>query len=359
MKIGYSFWGFLGPGVTDTPDGGRSHRRTLIDGLRARGHQVVFLQADRDRVEAGLDLSDTYTWNAGFPDLDALFLEWRWPIPGRNTTACSSPGHTCDLHRQNELLAHYTLLASSLRADIPQSGTPTIVWDKDRTLPASHPLRVAGHVTICEPALSPTPGARTLLFPVADQALDAADPTTLAAAARDLPLAYVGNQYDRDDAFAQFLAPAAAHLSHLVAGKWTRTGDWPHVHFTGRIPFGQVEPTYRRALATVLLLPARYADAGQMTQRLFEAVLAGCLPLTPTAIRHADRFTPPDLHVCDGAEVVSKVQALQAVAGTGRHTDLIAACLRRLDLFRISRQLQVLDQILDPAGSRSTYGGTR
>ena len=29
MKIGYSFWGFLGPGVTDTPDGGRSHRRTV------------------------------------------------------------------------------------------------------------------------------------------------------------------------------------------------------------------------------------------------------------------------------------------------------------------------------------------
>ena len=143
------------------------------------------------------------------------------------------------------------------------------------------------------PRSPPTPGATTLLFPVADEALDAADPTALAAAARDLPLAYVGNQYDRDDAFAQFLAPAAAaHLPHLVAGKWTSTGDWPHVHFTGRIPFGQVEATYRRTLATVLLLPARYAAAGQMTQRLFEAVLAGCLPLTPTTIRHADRVHP-------------------------------------------------------------------
>ena len=35
MRIGYSFWGFLGPGITDTPDGGRSHRATLIDGLTA------------------------------------------------------------------------------------------------------------------------------------------------------------------------------------------------------------------------------------------------------------------------------------------------------------------------------------
>jgi hypothetical protein len=57
--------------------------------------------------------------------------------------------------------------------------------------------------------------------------------------------------------------------------------------------------------------------------------------------------------------VVTRIQALQAVAGTGRHADLIAACLRRLDLFRISRQLRVLDQILDPAGPRPARGGTR
>jgi hypothetical protein len=45
MRIGYSFWGFLGEGVLDTPDGGRSHRATLINGLQERGHQVVFLPA--------------------------------------------------------------------------------------------------------------------------------------------------------------------------------------------------------------------------------------------------------------------------------------------------------------------------
>ena len=44
MRIGYSCWGFLGPGILDTPDGGRSHRRTLVDGLGALGHQLVLLQ---------------------------------------------------------------------------------------------------------------------------------------------------------------------------------------------------------------------------------------------------------------------------------------------------------------------------
>src|SRR4051812_36411316 len=99
MLIGYSFWGFLGTGVTDTPDGGRSHRRALIDGIRERGHTIVFLQANRDLDEAGVDLTDTYQWDDGLPSVDALFLEWRWPIPGRNTIECGTPGHTCDLHR--------------------------------------------------------------------------------------------------------------------------------------------------------------------------------------------------------------------------------------------------------------------
>jgi hypothetical protein len=55
-----------------------------------------------------LDLSDVYTWDVGLPELDVLFLEWRWPIPSRNTTWCGAAGHTCDLHRQQQLLDHYT-----------------------------------------------------------------------------------------------------------------------------------------------------------------------------------------------------------------------------------------------------------
>jgi hypothetical protein len=51
--------------------------------------------------------------------------------------------------------------------------------------------------------------AVSLLFPVADEALDTADPADLAAMPRPLPLVYVGNQYDRDEAFARFFAPAA------------------------------------------------------------------------------------------------------------------------------------------------------
>ena len=65
MRVGYSCWGFLGPGVVDTPDGSRSYRRSFIDGLIAVGQEIVLLQANRDLIEAGHDLRDNYRWDGG------------------------------------------------------------------------------------------------------------------------------------------------------------------------------------------------------------------------------------------------------------------------------------------------------
>jgi hypothetical protein len=348
VLIGYSFWGFLGHGITDTPDGGRSHRRILIDGLIDRGHEIVFLQANGDLTKAGEDLTEAYRWDAGLPGVDVLFLEYRWPIPGRNTIACGTPGHTCDRHRQQQLLDRYTA-----------AGVPTVVWDKDRQLLDADPLRYARGVIVCEAALYPTPGAATLLFPVDDRAVDAADAVALTAGVRDIPLVYVGNQYDRDEAFEHYLAPVARTVPHVVAGKWARTDRWPDVSFAGRIPFSHVEKLYQRALATVLLLPKRYASAGQMTQRLFESVLNGCLPLTPATIRDANRFTPPALHVHDGAEAATRLDALMQHAGTARHAELLDDCLRRLDIFRLSRQLDRLEDILAVRTEATRWPGRR
>jgi hypothetical protein len=338
VKIGYSFWGFLGAGIIDTPDGGRSHRRRLLDGLRGCGHRLILLQANRDLVEAGDDLRGMYRWDAGLPDLDVLFLEWRWPIPGRNTTACGTAGHTCDLHRQQQLVERYTIVRH----------TPTMLWDKDRQLPAGDAIRGLGNVQVLEAALHPSRGARSLLFPVADEALDQPrrQPDELARMPRDLPLVYIGNQYDRDDAFDRYFAPAAAQVAHRVAGKWTRTDRWPHVNFTGRIPFPDIQPLYRRTLAAVLLLPDRYARAGQMTQRLFEAVLAGCLPIAPATVRSVDRFAPASLQAGDGQAVLRVLRRLTGIARTPSHADLIGQCLQRLDPFRLSRQLDAIDEVI-------------
>jgi hypothetical protein len=163
---------------------------------------------------------------------------------------------------------------------------------------------------------------------------------------RPLPVAYAGNQYDRDEAFSIFFAPAAARYPHRVAGKWPRTSGWPHVNFTGRCAFPEVRELHESALATVLLLPDRYARAGQMTQRLFEAVLAGCLPITPATLPFAAAFTPPALHAASGQEVAAVIGGLLEFAGTARHAALIAECVQMLGTFRLSSQLATINRIL-------------
>ena len=68
-RIGYSAWGFLTSGVLDTPDGARAYRREVIDAMQAAGNEVVLLQADRDLLEAGIDLGDRYRFAADLPEL--------------------------------------------------------------------------------------------------------------------------------------------------------------------------------------------------------------------------------------------------------------------------------------------------
>lgn len=332
MRIGYSFWGFLADGVLDTPDGARSYRRPVIDALQRAGNHLLLLQANRDLTEAAIDLTGGYSFDGGLPDLDAIIYEWRWPMPGRNTTACGSPGHTCDLHRQQQLLDHYTY----------SRRLPTIVWDQDRQLPADDPVRIWSNVRVAGYALQPGPGAITVNWPVPDELLETADPDRLARLPRRLPLVYVGNQYDRDDAFDRYFAPAAACLNHRVAGKWTNTSAWPHVRFTGRIAFGEVAGLHAQALATVLLMPERYRTVGAFGSRLFESVTQGCLPLTPADTVGAKVFTPLSLHVRDADDVVDKVTWIQRIAGTAEHAALIRACLDLLDPYRTSRQAAVL-----------------
>src|SRR5207248_768654 len=136
-----------------------------------------------------------------------------------------------------------------------------LVWDKDRQLSADDPLRQVPTVVVCEPALHPTSGAVSLLFPVADAALDCADPLGLVAETRDLPLVYVGNQYDRDDVFDRY-------------------------------------------------------------------------------------FTPAELHVVDGAAATRKIAELISIVGTSEHAELLRECLAKLTLFRLSRQLDIIERQL-------------
>ncbi|MFI5534149.1 hypothetical protein ACIA8O_36995 [Kitasatospora sp. NPDC051853] len=334
MRLGYSHWGFLGDGITDTPDGGRSWRTTMLTALAA-DHTLTLLQPNRDLLEASHDVPGPYTWDSQLPDLDALFIEWRWPLPGRNDTPCGTDGHTCDLHRQQELIDHYTL----------SLGVPTLIWDLDKTLADDDPLRAHPAVRVLDPATVPARGAYTMRVPVADDLLDRADPEQLVTGSRLWSLCYVGNQYGRDDHFDRYCAPPARRHPHQVIGKWTDTARWPHVHFAGRQGFAASQRLHTRSVTTVLLAPPRYAATGAMSQRLPEAVLAGCLPLGPADIFGITDFLPPELVVRDGHAADQTIGLLDA-APLGHRAELLAGCLERLAPFRASHQLATVRSAL-------------
>ena len=107
-------WGFLGDGVVDTRDSARAYRRPFVDGLLAAGHAVVFLQPDRDLLEARRAPLVRYRWDLGFPDLDALIFEWRWPAPGRNTTDSG--------HRSHQRFGGAVMITGSARQQSPTTG---------------------------------------------------------------------------------------------------------------------------------------------------------------------------------------------------------------------------------------------
>jgi hypothetical protein len=339
MRIGYSCWGFIGPGVIDTPDGGRFWRQTLLDTLQDAGHHLVLLQSNRDLHEAADDYTARYAFaEDSLPELDALILEWRWPLPGRNTTPCNEPGHTCDLHRQQDLVDHY----------VHRLGLPTILWDTDRELPADDPLRTHPGVRIADPARHTAPGAVTLFGPISDQVLDTTNPEQLASLPRPLPLVYVGNQYGRDREFDTYFAPAARRHDHRVAGKWTNTERWPWVNFTGRIGFSEGQNLYRAASATLLLLPPRYWQAGSVSQRIGETILAGCLPIAPAELVDADSFAPRELQAATSADAMELVTALHSAKPTTR-ARLLELCLPRLDQYRASHALEIITGLLTSA----------
>ncbi|XVQ06840.1 hypothetical protein ACQP1W_29845 [Spirillospora sp. CA-255316] len=113
--------------------------------------------------------------------------------------------------------------------------------------------------------------------------------------------------------FTDALAPPiAATVPHRIAGKWTSTQRWFVLNFTGRIPFPDVQPLYRRSMATVLLAADRLATRGQFRQRLPEAVLAGCLPIAPAYLRSADRVVPEELISTGAGETRATLTRLPA-----------------------------------------------
>lgn len=336
--IGYSFWGFLGNGIIDTPDGGRIHRLPFIKALINNGFDIILLQKNRDLDEVNFRIEeDGLTYSSGFPDIDFLFLEYRWIINGRNDlTNKQSPKYTPDYERQKELISYY------------KGNTPIAAWDKDLKLKNDSEFDI-----VFENTFITKPSRKRLLFSLEKKLLKETINGLLKykISTKKYDLVYIGNQYERDESFQIYINQAAQSLKTKtrVYGNWKKYPNkyilnrkqFNNVSFQGRIGFEQLNNIYSESLCTVLIAPKRYYIKGQITQRLFEATLSNCLPLIPRDYCGINEFIVEELIVSNGADVVNKINELKQ-NGTEYIKMLLSKQLKRLEVFLADHQAKIV-----------------
>lgn len=338
IKLGYSCWGFLGKGIIDTPDGGRSHRYTLITELISRGVDIVMLQKDRDLLETGENFSNEHLkFRSDLPKIDALFLEYRWKIPGRNYEVNKADKeYAPDFDRQSELLDYYKL-----------KGIPILIWDKDQKL-SNKEIKIKNSI-IFEPALSPRFKRKSLLFPLNKKMTERAikKVNNYSQSNRSIQLVYIGNQYERDKSFEKYIdLPAGLLNIHAsVYGNWTKyldkygenLKDFPNIEFKGMISFNKVYNLYSKSLMTVLIAPDIYYKTGHYTQRLFECLWNLCIPVVPREYKFCKKVIIKEWIVSSSNDVVRVIDKLNK-QGVNEIKELFKKQFGLLKLFDADQQ---------------------
>jgi len=276
LKIGLSYWGFCedfnASVIANTPDGHRYGRPVLVNALNSRGHEVIALQERREAVPYPL-----LTYDAGYPDLDVVFFEWRWPTyknSGENK-------FETDLDRQTALLDYYH-----------EAGVPIIVWDTDLKMTPDDEKRWPNMI-IADPTLEPAEFLLTryrLPFwsdfkPIKDAAKDPVE------------LGYIGNNYERDDMFMKYYSLPSGPLRKegvqtKVHGNWLQRSpervdpeqlikQHPSIAFGPRVGFRESMDLLSSFVCTVHITKPGYAKQGFASPRYLENIITNTPALVP------------------------------------------------------------------------------
>jgi hypothetical protein len=300
-RIGLSYWGFCEDfnecNVAETPDGVRFNRPMLVDEFVRRGHRVLAMQQQREvagycgleRRGSDANVSAVPTmqgklafgstpYSGYFPELDILFIEWRWP------TWKNSGMHPIeyDWRRQCDMLNEYC------------GKIPVVVWDADFKIRPEDERRWP-EMIIADPALKPRTLTRDrvvlpfysdwrMLF--GDKPIDYSYNYT-----------YVGNNYERDAYIKRYYAEPAGQLrvqgiQTAVWGNWlnrspervdpsTAIMRYPFLAFQGRVGFKDSMIAVRKAICVTHIQKESYFKQGLITPRFHETLACGTPALVP------------------------------------------------------------------------------
>lgn len=355
MRIGYSAWGFIGDGQLDSPDGGRLTRSLFIEYL-LKNDDVIWLQKNRDiennepifqqKYQSEYPIgSQRYNlckiqYDHSFPDLDVLFLEWRWKLYGRNFDVDkSSDKYTPDYDRQQELLEAYA-----------NRNTLLAIWDKDETITLEDEQyllsKFQNRLIIFTPALYPIKHLierRTLLFPCKLDDLKFAKVNVCP----QFKIGYVGSQYERDYQVYQYINPVSSKFPVVFVGNWTKYAqiaernkiNFPFIDFKDRILPKDMGRIYSNCLTTVLLCKKNYADHGHITQRIHEVLPYGVITIGLKEQKGIDQFIPKSLIINDAYDLYQCIEYLDFMSLKDRQ-DILDDEINRLKPFDIENVMK-------------------
>lgn len=342
LRIGYSCWGFLGNGIIDTPDGGRSHRLPLLKELISQNCLIMMLQKNRDLLEANEKINvENLVFENNFPNIDCLFLEYRWPILNRNCgIQCDNRDYTPDLDRQNDLIDYYKT-----------KNIPIIIWDKDQKITE---LPKINNTIFFEPCLSPKPGRHTLLFPLSMELIKNFKNNIISydMKSKKINLVYIGNQYERNESFKKWIDTTAYKLGIIaqVYGNWNKYPDqyafniknFYSCEFKGRLPFQRIADVYKSALFTVLIAPDRYYSHGHFTQRIFESLCNLCIPFAPSKYSDIEKVMIPEFIINSPQDLVAKIRLIELMDNIEIANLLTLQIEKLMHIFSAKKQANII-----------------
>jgi hypothetical protein len=307
MKLGISYWGFCEPFEASreakTPDGHRYGRPIMVDNLISRNHEVYALQARREAVPyKGIK------YDEGYPDLDILFVEWRWPTYKNSGQNKFEP----DLDRQYELLKHY------------HGKIPVVIWDCDYKVTQIDEM-MWPEAIIADPAFDPrqlTRKRQRLMFWTDWKKLFPVNSTSF-------EYGYVGNNYERPQAFKTYYSNCSEDLRKFgvqttVHGNWLEVSPErdspsklismnPHVSFAPRLNFYDSMKRLNSFICTTHITKPEYAKRGFASPRYVENIVSNVPGLVPV------EFLKPDLlgknwTVLGPESVINKVKKIYSMS---------------------------------------------
>jgi len=248
------------------------------------------------------------------PPLDVLIMYYRWD---RGEFYKQIYGDI-DLRIQEKLISHYS----------KSSNTAIFFLNPDCKIPTNFSdSRITG---VLNPSILPDEFFQSINFkfysyypPYALWPDSEILPSTEKNPLKDI--VYVGNRYERDAEFEKWyvnyskLNPYKVH----VYGNWFRTFEeiftikkWWFVCYHARIGFQEFYDAYKDAVSCVLITKPEYYRWGFITQRPFESVYFGTLPLLPIQepFPSYESLIPKKYHLHDFSDLLDKIYELKKLS---------------------------------------------